>query len=366
MQNNILYVKGVSEAVCSFGLDTEYFFGMPRGVDPSGTGIDVDLNIFTPFNRKGTEVVNKDFATDYGYRASVEEHSMFDELLAEVFGTTTGAKRSKSSNPFLHEEEAENYPTVSAVKALRIANENGIPIYSLDSIDAYNAVSSQLQLFSNVRSDVVNGLNAGKTVVVHQSPITFYDWHGFGYIITDPATSDASYMISSGSNGGDTADKSKIESAMEWLFGPGSTGYVIATGLFVISLMGEFLGKACGIIGAIWSLVNMIIELKNAEADGKYCPQAKEALIDVLIMFSCMSAILSIIGIFVGPLMAFVIFIIGIYLSLAIDILKAILPVICAYIQAIDNVKVPDFRRIYYGWLDLLKESIPIPAVTTG
>ncbi|HNT34371.1 MAG TPA: transglutaminase domain-containing protein, partial [bacterium] len=339
MQENILYVKGVSEAVVSFGLDTEYFFGMPRGVDPSGSGIDVDLNIFTPFNRKGDETVNTDFAKRYGYRSSIEEHSMFDELLKEVFGTTTGAAPKVTTNPFLRETEAENYPTVSAVKALKIANDQGIPIYSLDSMDAYNAVSGELSLFSNVRSDIVNGLRAGKTVVVHQRAINFYDWHGFGYIITDQATGDATYMISSGSNGGDTAEKSKIEGAIEWLFGPGSTGYVIATGLFVISQFGEFLGKACGIIGAVWAIVTLIIELKNAEADGKYCPQAKEMLIDVLIMFSALSALLSIIGIFVGPLMAFVLFIIGMYLSIAIDILKVMLPIICAYIDALDSVR---------------------------
>lgn len=365
MQRNILYVKGVSEAVVSFGLDTEYFFGLPRGVDPSGSGIDVDLNVMTPFNRKGSETVNTDFAKQCGYRASIEEHSMFDELLKEVFGTTSGALPGVSANPFLRETEAENYPTVSAVKALKLANDQGIPIYSLDSMDAYNAVSGELRLFSNVRADVVNGLRAGRTVVVHQSPITFYDWHGFGYIITDQATGDASYMISSGSNGGDTADKSKIEGAIEWLFGPGSTGYVIATGLFIVSQLGEFLGKASGIIGTIWAIVTLIIELKNAEAEGKYCPQAKEMLIDVLIMFGSLSVLLSIVGMFVGPLMAFVIFIIGMYLSLAIDILKAMLPIICAYIDALNSVRL-QLHRLYYGWQFRFRDSLGIPLVMTG
>ena len=366
MQQNVLYVKGVSEAVASFGLQTEYFFGLPRNVDPEGTGIDVDINVLTPFNRKGNEVVNYDFSDEYGYRSSVEEHSVFDELLAEVFGTTTGTRPQDMTHPFLHQTEAENYPTISAVKALRVANEQGIPIYSLDSPDAYNAVKGELQLSSGVGSDVVNAVNSGKVVIVHQKAITFYDWHGFGYIIRDPDTGDGAYKISGGSNGGSSADKSKISGAIEWLFGPGSEGSVIATGLYILSQLTEFLGKAIGVIGIVWTIVSLIIELKNAEAEGKYCPEAKEALINVLIWFGAISLILGIVGLFVGPLMAFVIFIIGMYLSLAIEMLKAILPIICNYIDALNNVKLPDPRRILYGWLDRLEGLIDIPLIAAG
>jgi hypothetical protein len=50
--------------------------------------------------------------------------------------------------------------------------------------------------------EIQNALNAGRTVTVHEAPITVSGWTGTGYIIDDPATGAGAYKISGGANGG--------------------------------------------------------------------------------------------------------------------------------------------------------------------
>lgn len=89
---------------------------------------------------------------------------------------------------------------LSAVKALQIANNQGIPIYTINQTNM-NTILPQLQLDSGTISDIQNAVNAGEIVMVSKSEITLNGWTGCGYIIIDPTTGAGAYMISSGMNG---------------------------------------------------------------------------------------------------------------------------------------------------------------------
>jgi hypothetical protein len=89
---------------------------------------------------------------------------------------------------------------ISAVKALQIANDQGIPIYTINQSNI-GSILPQLQLDSGTIADIQNAVNAGKIVTVSKTDINFNGWTGCGYIIIDPATGAGAYMISGGLNG---------------------------------------------------------------------------------------------------------------------------------------------------------------------
>jgi len=89
---------------------------------------------------------------------------------------------------------------ISAVKALKIANDQGIPIYTINQSNI-DTILSQLQIDTDAKTDIRNAVNAGKEVTVSKTNITYNGWTGCGYIIIDPDTGEGAYMISGGMNG---------------------------------------------------------------------------------------------------------------------------------------------------------------------
>ncbi|WP_288999303.1 hypothetical protein [uncultured Psychrobacter sp.] len=53
-------------------------------------------------------------------------------------------------------------------------------------------------------TDIRNGVNAGKTITVHDTQITLNGWSGTGYTILDPESGAGAYMIGGGLDGGYT------------------------------------------------------------------------------------------------------------------------------------------------------------------
>jgi len=90
---------------------------------------------------------------------------------------------------------------ISAVKALKIANDQGIPIYTINQSNI-DTILPQLQIDTDAKTDIRNAVNAGKEVTVSKTNITYNGWTGCGYIIIDPDTGSGAYMISGGMSGG--------------------------------------------------------------------------------------------------------------------------------------------------------------------
>jgi len=170
-----------SEAIFSYDLQiATSFYDTPISASPGGLAMDVDKNVHVVKALDGDNNKKVQFMLASGMNSSALEHSVPEQLF------------STPENP------AEG---ISAVKALQIANDQGIPIYTVNQSNI-DTILPQLQVDASVKADIINAVNAGKEVTVPQTNITFSDWTGCGYIIIDPDTGAGAYMISGGLSGG--------------------------------------------------------------------------------------------------------------------------------------------------------------------
>ena len=169
-----------SEAIFAASLKIEFMFGMPRLVSSGTLIMDVDRSLNVVAALDGANDKSVQFIRESGMNGSSLEHDVPEKMF------------STQDNP------AE---AISAVKALKIANDQGIPIYTVNQTNI-STVLPQLQVDENVKSDIQNAVNAGKEVSVSKTNITYKGWTGCGYIITNPNTGAGAYMISGGLSGG--------------------------------------------------------------------------------------------------------------------------------------------------------------------
>jgi hypothetical protein len=168
-----------SETLFSYEMKVNKFMDMPLSVEAGGLAMDADRIMTLTRALDADKEKQKQFMLSSGMNSSVLEHSVPEQL----FSTT--------ENPV---------QGISAVKALKIANDQGIPVYTINQSNI-NTVLPQLQVDGGTISDIQNAVNAGKIVTVSKTDITYNGWTGCGYIITDPNTGEGAYMISGGMNG---------------------------------------------------------------------------------------------------------------------------------------------------------------------
>jgi len=173
--NRIVHMKDVSEAIASAQVNVSKLFGVPTMIAEAGIMIDVDRNIYAAFPKDGDLTKIKQFMIAAGQISSAMEHEIF-EIMYQAKG-------------------------VSTVQVLKIAIDQNIPVYTITQ-NNISSVLPVLQISSDVKDDIQNAVNAGKTVVTPKQNITYYTWHGTGYIVMDPQTGAAAYMISTSLAGG--------------------------------------------------------------------------------------------------------------------------------------------------------------------
>lgn len=164
----------ISEAIVSTQTSVEYLFGLPYTTQIDGIGIDVDRDVSTPFSIEGNEAKKKQYGILSGISGSFYESAS----LENTFGM----------------------PSVSAVTALQLASAQGIPIHEIDASNVGTLLPA-LQVSEEVKSDILNAVNAGNIAIVSQTEIQYNEWLGVGYIILDPATGAGAYKISGGLSG---------------------------------------------------------------------------------------------------------------------------------------------------------------------
>lgn len=178
----VIGVKAVtlpSETIFATKFKVALLWGIPRFVGPGGLSMDADhlMQIVKP--KDGNEETVKDYMMQSGMTSSTLEHSVPEQL----FSTTEGAAEG-----------------ISAVKALQIANDKGIPIYKVNQANI-SSVFPLLEVDTQVKEDIQNAVNAGKEVTVSKTNISFNGWTGCGYIVINPDTGGGAYMLSGGTNG---------------------------------------------------------------------------------------------------------------------------------------------------------------------
>ena len=102
-------------------------------------------------------------------------------------------------------EQMYKWQGISASKSIYIANNMGLKIYSI-SRSNYQSVLPLLQVTNEVKSDIMNAVNAGKEVTIPEKNIQLNSWTGIGYIVMDSNTGAAAYLISGGLSGGSSTE----------------------------------------------------------------------------------------------------------------------------------------------------------------
>ncbi len=178
----LINLRQPSEAMVTQEVNVDYLFNMPRTITVGGVNIDVDRNVNAVYSLSQDKEREKAFMILSGISSSVSEN----KILEAFFGV----------------------PSLSAVRLLKLASEQGVPIYTISSSNL-NELLPQLQIGSDVKTDIVNAVNAGKNVMVSKTNISYDQWIGTGYIVLDPVTGAGSFMIS-GALGGAHTSKAPI------------------------------------------------------------------------------------------------------------------------------------------------------------
>jgi len=216
---NVLAIRLPSESMFSFELSTYSVWGIPMSVSPAGLAMDVDRQYSLVKALDGNKDKPKQFFLSSGANGSALEHSVPEQLW------------STTDNPAYG---------ISAVKALKIANDQGIPIYTINQTNI-DTILPQLQIDTDAKTDIRNAVNAGKEVTVSKTNITYNGWTGCGYIIIDPETGAGAYMISGGMSGA-------------WVYAAWLAGLVV---LVVVASIGTSVALAGLITGIVFFIANL-------------------------------------------------------------------------------------------------------------
>lgn len=175
----VVDIRLPSENIFKTALEVEHSFGVPVSVSAGGLAMDADRMLSLSKARDGDYEKKRQFMLASGMNSSALEHSVPEQLFSTPENPVEG---------------------ISAVKALQIANGQGIPIYTVTR-DNIAAVFPQLQLDPRVINDILNAVNAGMEVTVSKTDITYNGWIGCGYLVINPLTGSGGYMISGGASG---------------------------------------------------------------------------------------------------------------------------------------------------------------------
>ena len=176
---NVNAITLPSETIFATKLRVSLFFGIPRFVSPGGLNMDADYLMQVVKAKDG----NNDTAKQYMLLSGITSSTLENGVPEQYFSTL--------DNP------VEGF---SAIKALRLADNQGITIYTIDHTNITTNLPL-LQVDQQVKDDIQNAVNAGKIVIVSKSNISYNGWNGCGYVIINPETGAGAYMISGGLNG---------------------------------------------------------------------------------------------------------------------------------------------------------------------
>lgn len=160
-------------------LITQYWYGIPKNVELSGLVMDVDQIRLHHVSKANSAEERKAFTESIGPRMSAMEHLVPEQMFSTLTSQAQG---------------------VSAVKAIALASQQGQKIWTIDQRNLEHALN-QINLGADTETDIRNAVNAGKVVTTHTVKLNFNGWIGEGYILKDPNSGAAAYMIAGGGNG---------------------------------------------------------------------------------------------------------------------------------------------------------------------
>lgn len=174
---DVSVTRSLSEGITGYEVRTSSLYGRVTSLSEGSLYIDVDTNSHSVVSLNGEEDAPKEYMFSTGIISSLYESTVWEEL--------TGNE------------------SVSTVSILNTAREEGIDILLLSSANLDTEIE-KLNTDEATKQTVINAVNSGKIVTIPTEDVTMGNWHGTGYIVTNPETGTGAYMISGGLNGGST------------------------------------------------------------------------------------------------------------------------------------------------------------------
>ena len=175
--SGVTFARLPSAGIFAAPLSTSYFFGIPWRGTYKSRRTDIKQSRMLAVSDAGNPKIARAFVESLGNIASSLEGVGSEELYRKPIGFGSNTER-----------------------AIELAQKAHIPLYVLQG-QADLATVSQLNLSPDVLTDVANALNAGLRVTAPQSEISNRGWTGAGYVIKDPDTGAANYLIEGGFGG---------------------------------------------------------------------------------------------------------------------------------------------------------------------
>jgi hypothetical protein len=234
--------RSLSEGITGYEVQTSSLYGNITSLSEGTLYIDVDMDSHSVVSLTGDENVPREYMMSVGMIGSAYESNVWEQM--------TG-KESISTINIFSEAQEENK------ELLVIGKENlSVEIEKLNTDEI-------------TKQTIINAVNSGKVVTIPTEDVTMGNWHGIGYIITNPETGAGSYMISGGLNGGatcDPIDAGFIVSEMYLSYTLVATMESLISFVEILScelLFGGFWETIFGVVGMIYMLKNVIDNCKH-------------------------------------------------------------------------------------------------------
>jgi hypothetical protein len=180
-----------SHGLAAAPVTIKYFFGIPRTATYKSRVLDVKEDFVTGAHINSDPVASRSFMLKVGQSGSYLESGIYDQAFSLMPGQS-----------------------MSSITALKVANDMGVPIYTIDQSNAATAIP-QIATDADTIMEFQNAIAAGKRVTAAQRDITVGTFSGMGYIIEDTVTGAAAYMISGGRNGNNSPAQAAVEPAKQ-------------------------------------------------------------------------------------------------------------------------------------------------------
>ena len=164
----IIWTRQPAQAIVAQDLTVTYLLWWAWRVSRGSLNIDVNRDTVNPISTTGKHEDELAWMFAMGSAGSAAEHEVFEKL---------------------YEIEA-----VSTEKILALANRQGIPIYTIDSTNVDTALP-KLNTFPVVINNIKNAVEKGWIAICPQRNITVNSWTGQGWIIMDPSSGSAGYLL---------------------------------------------------------------------------------------------------------------------------------------------------------------------------
>ena len=175
----VVTVRYPSAGLFSVKQRVQTLFGAPLSTTPEAFNMDIDADVVASAARDGDSTKVIDISLSAGMLGSRLEAEIPHDMLSVPSATLA---------------------QVSTEHVLQQANDEGIPIFRITSGNA-STIIPELQVEPNDLSDIQDAINAGLEVTVPRRPVTVAGKSFLGFIIRDPVTGSAGFLISGGSNG---------------------------------------------------------------------------------------------------------------------------------------------------------------------